>query len=491
MDENHNIYVEQVKQVNSQHPVGFVGTAINSVILITVLWPAVSHRDLLIWFGLMGLLTFIRIVYYYKSKKIPITPENAERKALHFKSSIAISGIGWGVAGIFLFSPDSVVHQVFIAFVLAGMTAGAVGTFSALRSAFLTFSLPVLLPLILRFLLIGDYLHIAMGGMTLLFAILTYATSLRIYKNIHTTLKLRFENRNLVMDLETEKDRVENANIKLREEIDERKQTERELKLAYDDLKSTQDQLIQSAKLASIGELASGVAHELNQPLTVLRTGVQILQRNIEKGPLETEDLAEHLAPMERHTKRMMNIISHLKSFSRKSQTEFSLLDINDIIDGALQMVGEQLRLHDIDVKLDLSQNLPQVMGDKNQIEQVILNLMTTARDAIGMKSVSGGQTGYSKGIIEITTSYSSNNKGGVEVFVKDTGSGVPQENLEKLFAPFFTTKPDGKGTGLGLSISLGIIKDHYGEIDVVETGPWGTTFRIWLQPDPEATLEA
>jgi len=491
MEENHNIYVEQVKQVNSQHPVGFVGTAINSVILITVLWPVVSHRDLLIWFGLMGLLTFIRIVSYYKSKKIPITLENVKRKALYFKSSIAISGIGWGVTGIFLFPPDSVVHQVFIAFVLAGLIAGAVGAFSALRSAFLTFSLPVLLPLIVRFLLIGDYLHIAMGGMTILFAILTNATSLRIYKHIHTTLKLRFENRNLVKDLESAKDRVENANIKLREEIDERKQTERELKLAYNDLKSTQDQLIQSAKLASIGELASGVAHELNQPLTVLRTGVQILQRNIQKGPLETEDLAGHLAPMERHTRRMMNIISHLKSFSRKSQTGFSLLDINDIIDGALQMVGEQLRFHDIDVKLDLSQDLPQVMGDKNQIEQVLLNLMTNARDAIEMKNASGGQTNYSKGILEITTSQASNNKGGVEVFVKDTGSGVPQENLEKLFTPFFTTKPDGKGTGLGLSISLGIIKDHDGEIDVVETGPWGTTFRIWLQPNPEATVEA
>ncbi len=490
MDENHNIYVEQVKQVNSQHPVGFVGTAINSVILITVLWPAVSHRDLLIWFGLMGLLTFIRIAYYYKSKEIPITPENAERKALYFKSSIAISGIGWGVAGIFLFPPDSVVHQVFIAFVLAGLVAGAVGTFSALRSAFLTFSLPVLLPLIVRFLLGGDYLHIAMGGMTVLFAILTYATSIRIYQNIHTTLKLRFENRNLVKDLETARDRVENANVKLREEIDERKQAEHELKLAYDDLKSTQDQLIQSAKLASIGELASGVAHELNQPLTVLRTGVQILQRNIQKGPLETEDLAEHLEPMERHTKRMMNIISHLKSFSRKSQTGFSLLDINEIIDGALQMVGEQLRLHDIDVKLDLSQDLPQVMGDKNQIEQVILNLMTNARDAIGLKSVTEGRTGDSKGILEITTIPASDNKGGVEVLVKDTGSGVAQENLEKLFTPFFTTKPDGKGTGLGLSISLGIIKDHHGEIDVVETGPWGTTFRIWLQSEPEATLE-
>ena len=144
MEENHNIYVEQVKQVNSQHPVGFVGTAINSVILITVLWPVVSHRDLLIWFGLMGLLTFIRIVSYYKSKKIPITLENVKRKALYFKSSIAISGIGWGVTGIFLFPPDSVVHQVFIAFVLAGLIAGAVGAFSALRSAFLTFSLWVL-----------------------------------------------------------------------------------------------------------------------------------------------------------------------------------------------------------------------------------------------------------------------------------------------------------------------------------------------------------
>ena len=136
-------------------------------------------------------------------------------------------------------------------------------------------------------------------------------------------------------------------------------------------------------------------------------------------------------------------------------------------------MIGEQLRIHNIEFNLNLEENLPQVLGDKNQIEQVIVNMITNARDAIEMKSESAGQADYSKGVLEVITRNSSNDKEGIQVLVKDTGVGIPHEHLEKLFTPFFTTKPEGKGTGLGLSIIFGIIKDHHGDIDVMETGQY------------------
>ena len=167
------------------------------------------------------------------------------------------------------------------------------------------------------------------------------------------------------------------------EDITERKRAEEALQKAYRALQNTQAQLIQSAKLASIGELAAGVAHELNQPLMVIRSTAQFVRRTLEKGKMDIDQLLKLFEPLERNTKRMMNIINHLRSFSRQSQTEFSPLDVNRVIEESFLMIGEQLRLHNIEVRQNLLSNLPHVRGDANQLEQVFLNLITNARDAI------------------------------------------------------------------------------------------------------------
>ncbi len=259
------------------------------------------------------------------------------------------------------------------------------------------------------------------------------------------------------------------------EDITERKRAEEDLKRAYHELNTTQAQLVQSGKLASIGELAAGVAHELNQPLMVIRTSAQFIRRTLEKGKMETEQLLTLFEPVERNTKRMMNIINHLRTFSRQSQGEFSPQQINMIIENSFLMVGEQLRLHNIAVTKNLAPHLPTIRGDANQLEQVFLNLLTNARDAIEAKG------GKEPGRIDIVTCVSSDDNTGVEILVKDTGTGIAADHLEKMFDPFFTSKEVGKGTGLGLSISYGIIQDHQGEIEVTATGPEGSTFRIQL----------
>ncbi len=169
-------------------------------------------------------------------------------------------------------------------------------------------------------------------------------------------------------------------------DITARKHAEVSLRLAYQDLKDTQAQLVQSGKLASIGELASGMAHELNQPLMVIRSNAQLVNRSLRKNRFDPDKLIQRLEPIERNTKRMMNIINHLRTFSRQSQTEFQLVDVNIIIDESFLMVGEQLRLHNIEVKKELMHGLPRVQGDANQLEQVVLNLTTNARDALVMR---------------------------------------------------------------------------------------------------------
>ncbi len=264
-------------------------------------------------------------------------------------------------------------------------------------------------------------------------------------------------------------------------DVTDRYHAEESLKEAYQKLKRTQAQLVQSGKLASIGELAAGVAHELNQPLMVIRGNAQLIQRFIAKGNLTIDNFKAQIEPIERNTERMMNIINHLRTFSRQSKAEFFPVDVNSVIDESFLMIGEQLRLRNIEIEKNLDPELPEIEGDVNQLEQVFLNLVTNARDAIDERAANEDtQNGYEKSIA-ITTRCSSPNNEQIEIVIKDTGGGIAKADRENIFDPFFTTKEVGKGTGLGLSISYGIINDHHGKIEIAETGPQGTTFKIKL----------
>ena len=259
------------------------------------------------------------------------------------------------------------------------------------------------------------------------------------------------------------------------------RQAEEKSKRADEELRKTQYQLMQADKLTAIGELAAGVAHELNQPLMVIRTTAQLMARKQHIEPLNTGALLESLNIIEDNTKRMMNIINHLRTFSRQAEGVLEPVNVNTVIESSFMMIGEQLRVRSIEVVLELSNDLPKVLVNANQLGQVFLNLLTNARDALESKENSQEEGAKPQKRIVITTRVSDDAKEQVEILYRDNGSGIPQANLNKVFDPFFTTKAAGKGTGLGLSISYGIIEDHEGKIDVVETGPEGTTFRIRL----------
>lgn len=249
---------------------------------------------------------------------------------------------------------------------------------------------------------------------------------------------------------------------------------------AYRELKSAQAQLVQTSRLASIGELAAGVAHELNQPLMVIRATAQLLLKRM--GRLSPDDIAENLATVERNTGRMVTIINHLRDFSRQSAAA-GPVDLNRVIDDALSMIGEQLRGRNIAVRRSLLDGLPECHGNQHQLEQVVLNLLTNARDAIAAKFDGDpyGDRPAAEGRIELTTRLSTLRKDHVEILVSDNGAGIPPEVADRIFDPFFTTKAVGKGTGLGLSISFGIIRAHGGEIAVETSDEDGTVFRIVL----------
>ncbi|MGK5092538.1 ATP-binding protein [Deltaproteobacteria bacterium TL4] len=267
----------------------------------------------------------------------------------------------------------------------------------------------------------------------------------------------------------------------LKAEVQERLEGEKklkklneELRIANESNKYSQMQLVQSAKLASIGELTSGIAHELNQPLSYILVGTQLELRNTPED-LDRESVYETLQMVEEGATRMMNIINHLRDFSRQSSSSFTvLLDLNAIIDRSFIMFNEQLRVHDIRVDKNYTAPLPPIFGNASQLEQVFINMIANARDAL---------EGKKGALLTIQTKISKNPSFSecVVVSFEDNGIGIPESQIDKIFDPFFTTKEVGKGTGLGLSISYGIVKNHGGEIRVSSIEGKGTSFEVVL----------
>jgi signal transduction histidine kinase len=250
----------------------------------------------------------------------------------------------------------------------------------------------------------------------------------------------------------------------------------REIEQAYEELKSTQEQLIQSARLASLGKLAATIAHEINNPLAGVLNYIKLLIRIFQKDPLpldRLEDIRAFLSIMEKETTRSGEIVKNLLSFSRPSVVRLEATPINDIIEQALNILTHKIEISGVQLERDLGANLPPVICDFKQIQQALMNIIINGVEAM---PEGGTLTIASRSLSEANM---------VEVEIRDTGLGISKENLKNLFEPFFTTKAEGKGVGLGLSVSYGIISKHEGVILVESSPGQGTQFRVRLPIQP------
>jgi PAS domain S-box-containing protein len=238
------------------------------------------------------------------------------------------------------------------------------------------------------------------------------------------------------------------------------------------ELKQTQSQVIQSSKLASLGEMATSVAHELNQPLNTIRMAASNIADRIEFKTVTQEYLTQKLQRIDEQVVRASKIINHMRMFGRKADENPSHLDPMIVIKSVMELVGEQLRLESIEVTTDCDHKCPMILGHQIQLEQVFVNIIGNARDAI---LENGNKTGRK---ITIKNALIEDNK--LEISITDTGGGIPVKLLPHIFDPFITSKPMGKGTGLGLSVSYGIIRDMNGTI-AAEIVEGGSRFKITL----------
>lgn len=222
-------------------------------------------------------------------------------------------------------------------------------------------------------------------------------------------------------------------------------------------------------KLASLGEIATGVAHEINQPLSYIKIILQSTLQNLLKEEQDVEELTEDFQESLRQVGKITNIISHLRTFGRSDVTSFSPVSLSAVLDDTMILMKERLRVKNITMDIDISDNFPMVLGNHIKLEQVFLNLIQNSMDALELQG---------RGDIKLSAKID-----GIHALINfsDTGAGVDEEHQERIFEPFFTTKESDKGTGIGLSIVYGIIQEHQGTINYEQVRKKGAVFNIKL----------
>ena len=251
------------------------------------------------------------------------------------------------------------------------------------------------------------------------------------------------------------------------------------------ELRIAQAETLRGEKLASVGLLAAGIAHELNNPLTGVLTFSHLVREKMPEGSPEAEDMDLVI----RETRRCASIIRRLLDFAREKAPEKKYVDLNQVIEDTVSIVDVQARVRDIEIRLDLDRELPKVWADGDLVKQVVMNMLVNSQQAI---DGGGSITVQSRRCKEARSA----EPGAaavpmVELAITDTGCGIPEKDLRRIFDPFFTSKEVGKGTGLGLSVSHGIVAAHGGSIEVQSKVGEGSTFRVYLPIDPSAAEAA
>lgn len=305
------------------------------------------------------------------------------------------------------------------------------------------------------------------------------------------------DDRNIIMHMTLNRlhdgDSAKLAYVGIARDITEQKELEDLLKVYTENLEMVIEEksreleqkhieLIQSSKLATLGEMATGIAHEMNQPLSGIRTRAQLLTRLVAKGQLDGEKISASQNEIITLVDRISRIIHHMRVFARQDEQPFGAFFLTQSIDGCLSLLSEQLRLHAIEVALSIQRGVPEILGEPSQLEQVLINLLGNARDAMDEREsqLTGAEArGRYQKRLEIGLERASNHE--VRLWIADNGVGMNESMRDRIFQPFWTTKPVGKGTGLGLSITYGIVAKHRGRIEVESRPGEGTTFSLYF----------
>lgn len=490
---NHDLYKdqilsEQVKQIYGLAPIGFVATLINSIIVFLIMKEVMRYSLLIPWLSAVLTVTAMRFGLVIWFRSAAPEPAAVAKWGTRFIAGLFIAGFAWGSIGFFPFSELSPAHQVFIAFVLGGMAAGASSSFSMLKPAYVAFSIPALLPLTIHFFLLPDVFHCSMGIMIFLFGFLLWRISLHNYSINCISLRLRFENTEIIENLKKANERVQTLNSRLLTEIEAKQQAEAALRAQHEFLEKTveertselvnaNEQLTKAKQTSEAANKAKSeflinMSHEMRTPLAGTLGMINLVLE------MEIGDEEQRLLQMaKRSGDSLLRIISDVLDFSRLEagvmRFEKELFDLSEIVMTSVEVVSLTAAEKEIELTWQIEESVPKTLtGDKGRLRQVLVNLLGNS-----VKFTEGGQ-------IEVIVRSSGNADTGDQFLlfhVRDTGMGIPPFELENIFDKFTQidsslTRRHG-GTGLGLALTRQIVEKWGGSIWAESSVGVGSTF--------------
>ncbi len=434
-------------------PLTLTATVINSLLVGFVEASVVPWAIIAAWIGLVMVLSALRVGLWYAHRRVAVGISPKVGWATLATIGTLLSGVLWGCTPL-LFAPSDQAHLLFLAFVLAGMSAGAATVHAAHFPSVVAFIVPAIAPLAATFFVLGGRLQIVSGVMTVIFGISLCVASTRFGKWFRATTKAQ-------LSLAARTEELDQTNMRLTAEISSHR--------------STQAKFLQAQKLEAIGRLTAGIAHDFNNLLMAISGAGGLIA--MKSGGEEA--YAPYLATIMQSIERGTTLTRRLLAFGRQQALTPRTADINGVLSGLQDLLLATLAGYG---RLDFQPSASRVTAfvDVNQLEQAVLNLVINARDAMP----DGGLVTIRTGNVEL-----SGNEAGAEglfgrfalVAVSDTGAGMPEDVRQRAFDPFFTTKGVGEGSGLGLSQVYGLVQQSGGATKIDSEPGKGTTVSIYL----------
>jgi signal transduction histidine kinase/CheY-like chemotaxis protein len=479
------ILAAQVRLLYGNANVGVGVTLVATSMLGYLQWEVVAHPILLSWCLYMFLVAAGRFTLasrYWRSARSSL---ETRRWRAWFAVGAGLAGTGWGAAGILLYPEARPVNQLFLVFMLGGMMLGGASTLAARPEAYLAFIVPAGLAPAALLMLQGDEVHLAMALMASLFTLAIVITTRRIHLTIISSLNLRFENATLVENLQAATHRAEALNEQLEVRVQERTaelhRSTQQLRAEIAQREQIEEQLLHTRKLESLSVLAGGIAHDFNNFLAVVQGNVELAKARLDRDAPVQAFLDETASAC----KRAALLSTQLLTFSKGGAPVRRLASLAQLIMDAIPLVraGAQTSFD-----VCISEDLRSAEVDPGQIGQVLHNILLNARQAMP----EGGAIKVQAENVDLKTVAGIDSR--VRISVQDHGRGIPDEDLPRIFDPYFTTKPGG--SGLGLATAYAIIAKHGGSLSVQTKSGYGTVFIIDLpaseeSPAPQASLAA
>ena len=474
----------QMKLLFSNANIGLGTTVFAATTLALLQWRTVSQYFIVGWWSYITLLAVARsaLARAYTRAMTASTEVGPWRAAFVIGASLA--GLGWGGAGVLLYPEGYLTNQLFLLFVLGGTMLAAGSLLAPRPEAFLPFLVPAGLMAVIRLVVDGDEMHLAMALLTTVFTFVTVITTWRVYRTIDLSLKLQFENRDLVNELRVAKNQTEALNqaleIRVQERTAELSKSTEQLRAEIAHREEMEEELLRARKLESLGVLAGGIAHDFNNFLMVIRGNIELAKARLDAGN-PVQNILDQIADA---YQRSALLSSQLLTFAKGGAPIRRLVPVADLVTDAVHLARAGASTS---FAVDIAEDLGFANVDPGQIGQALHNILLNARQAMP-----------EGGIIEVHAARVENPRFSdgsdaapcVRISIRDYGCGIPEDVLPQIFDPYFTTKPTGNG--LGLATTYAIVTKHGGHISVESQPLKGTVFMIDLPAsleDPPTTV--